>query len=109
VDEVNGKEEREVAGFKPTPDELLQLVRYWSKRILEDGWFTLCYGYRPSEGQSRAYAYSRIDQATAVVGKEAVDKAIEEVRNEFKAEIKDARLWDIFESGDSKQWEAVQD
>jgi hypothetical protein len=108
VDEVNGGAAQETPGFIPTRHELIQLMKYWYRRSLEIEWFY----FLTSRGGSaaiplRTYAKRRIARIAKLVGKKEVDDAIEEVRNKRKATV-DARLWDIFEHGDRKQWNAVR-
>ncbi len=108
VDEVNGEGAEEIAGFTPTRRELIQLVKYWYGRYLDKDWFWFVSGQTGStEIRLQPFAMRRIDRAEALIGEKAVNKAIKEVRDEFKATV-NARYWDIFENGDSKQWEAVQ-
>lgn len=109
VDEVNGEGAEEVTGFKPTRHELLQLVKYWYGRLLDINWSYFVYAQTGStEIRLGPFAQRRVNRAAAVIGEDAVGKAIEEVRNDFKAKV-DARLWEIFENGNLKQWEAVRD
>lgn len=111
VDEVNGKGAVEVDAYVPTRHEVEQLVKYWHRRALENSWFFFIYGGTgSSEVRLKAFARRRIERAQAAIGKEAVDAAIKEVRDEFRTKVvKDDRLWDIFENGTQEQWDAVLD
>jgi hypothetical protein len=96
--------------FVLNDDELIQLVKYWHRQILGLRWFYFLTGDRWGFGTGRKYfAQRRIDHAAKAIGKAAVDQAIKEVRDKFKANVDDARLWDLFENGDSWQWAAMQD
>lgn len=106
---------KEAAAYIPTARELVQLVKYWYRRRLEDMWCYFCYGQSGNDmSATLCCADFRISLAAEVIGWEAVHQAIVEVREEFRAEVRprpalDARLWDIFENGTPEQWEAVQD
>jgi len=109
VDEVNGAGAEEVPNYVPTKHELLQLVRYWYRRILENDFFRFQYGGSDSkELRIGRFAPRRIRRAAAI-GQEAVDQAIEAVRAQFKAKVGDDQLWNVFENGTNEQWQAVRD
>jgi len=109
VNEVNGAGAEEVPGYVPTRHELLPLVKYWYRRILDNDFFRFQYGGSGSTEQRIArFAPRRSRRAARAIGQEAVDQAIKEVRTQFKAEVKDDRLWDIYENGTSEQWKAVR-
>ncbi len=110
VDEVNGAGAEEVAGYVPTRHELVQLVKYWYGRLLDDDWFRFLYGGPDSrEFRIARFGPRRIRRAAAAIGEEAINQTIKEVREEFKAKVNDADLWDIFENGTAEQWAAVRD
>jgi hypothetical protein len=90
---------------------VVELVKYWYRRVLDNSWFFfVCGGTGSSEWRMKAFAGRRFDRAEAAIGKEAVYAAIKEAREEFRTDVvKDDRLWDIFEHGTDEQWEAVQD
>ena len=54
----------------------------------------------------RHYARSGIGRAAVAIEEKMADRAIEEVRREFKVKLNDTRPWDIFESGDRDEWDA---
>ncbi len=109
VDEVNGAGAAEVAGYIPTRHELVQLVKYWYGRLLDDQWFRFLYGGSDSrEFRIGRFAPGRIRRAAAAIGQEEVDRAIKQVKDEFKARLNDTRLWEIFENGADEQWDAVR-
>jgi hypothetical protein len=110
VEEVNGAGAKEIAGYIPTRHELIQLVKYWYGQFLDLEWSFFTTGQTGSyEIRLGPFAERRINRAATAIGEGAVKQAIKEVRDEFKAKVDDARLWDIFENGDSGQWAAVQD
>jgi len=109
VDEVNGAGAAEVAGYIPTRHELVQLVKYWYGRLLDDEWFRFLYGgWDSREFRIGRFAPRRIRRAAAAIGQEEVDRAIKQVKDEFKANLNDTRLWEIFENGTDEQWDAVR-
>ena len=72
-------------------------------------WFRFLYGSSDSkEFRIAGLAPRRIRRAATAIGQDAVDQAIKEVRDEFKAKVNDARLWDIYENGTDAQWQAVR-
>jgi hypothetical protein len=108
VDEVNGAGAVEVAEYVPTRHEIMQIVKYWHLRTLDNNWFFFIYGGTgSSEVRLKAFARRRIARADAAIGEEAVDAAIKEARDEFKTKINDDRLWTIFENGTEEQWKEV--
>jgi len=98
----------EVAAYAPVPDVLFQLVKYWYWLLLGREWdyfLTGCSG----QGKEAAFARRCIALAAKAIGEAAVERAIEEARDEFKAKVDSARVWEIFESGDWGQLETVKD
>ena len=110
VDEVNGPGAAEVAVYVPTRHEVTELVKYWYRRVLDNSWCFFVYGGTgSSEWRIKTFAGRRLDRAEVAIGKEAVDAAIKEAREEFRTKVvKDDRLWDIFEHGTEEQWDAVR-
>jgi hypothetical protein len=110
VDEVNGAGAAEAASYVPTCHEVVELVKYWYRRVLDNSWFFFIFGGTgSSEWRVKAFADRRFDRAEAAIGRESVDAAIKEVREEFRTKVvKDDRLWHIFENGTAEQWDAVQ-
>lgn len=93
VNEVNGAGAEEVAGYVPTRREVVELVKYWYSRVLDNDWFYFSCGQAgSSEWRLDVYAQRRISRAAAVIGQEAVDMAIKEAREKFRKEINDERL-----------------
>lgn len=109
VHEVNGAGAAEVAGYIPTRHELVQLVQYWYGRLLDDEWFRFLYGgWDSRELRIGRFAPRRIRRAAEAIGQEEVDRAIQQVRDAFKAKLNDTQLWEIFEAGNDEQWDAVR-
>jgi hypothetical protein len=109
IDEVCGPEAEEVRAYVPTRHELVQLVKYWYGRILHDNWaYFITSQTGSSEARLCAFSKNRIFRAQAAIGKEAVDRAIKEVSEEFRTKVvKDDRLWEVFEHGTAEQRDAV--
>jgi len=109
VDEVNGAGAAEAASYVPTRHEVVKLVKYWCRRVLDNSWFFFIFGGTgSSEWRVKAFADRRFDRAEAAIGRESVDAAIKETREEFRTKVvKDDRLWEIFENGPQEQWDAV--
>jgi hypothetical protein len=109
VDEVNGLGAEEMANYVPTRYELIQVVKHWYGRLLDDEFFRFQYGGSDSrECRIARFAPRRIRRAAKAIGQDMVDQAIKEVRDEFKSKINDPRLWNVFENGTSEQWDAVR-
>ena len=97
-------------GFIPNHRELIEVAKYWAKDILESVWlfdFTYPTG-GGSIGRERNFANRRINRIRKIVGDEKVDKACEEVRNDFRKGMSDD-LWAVFEHGDAAQVAAVRE
>ena len=111
VDEVNGAGAAEAAEYVPTRHEVVERVKYWYRRVLDNSCFFFIFGGTgSSEWRVEAFAGRRVDRAQAAIGRESVDAAIDEVREEFRTKVaKDDRLWDIFENGTDEEWQAVWD
>lgn len=94
AEEVNRAGAEEITGYTPTKHELIQLVQFWYRELLGIHW-KFFFSCRSGSYEARlgAFARRRIDRAEAMIGKEAVDQAIKEVRDKFKAKLDDARLW----------------
>ena len=107
VDEVNGEGGVEAPDFAPTRHELLQLVRYWVQKSLEIDYFFFLYGISGSdEIRVEPHAWRRVHRIAEVLGKKAVQKAVDEAREMF-GRNQDPRLWHIFVHGSEEEWDAV--
>ena len=107
VDKVNGPGSAEHPDFVCTCHELRQLVKYWTREILDIRWFYFLYGQTGStEIRVGPYANSRIARIEEELGEEQVDRAVEEAREEFRKE-QDQRLWEIFVGDDPVAWNRV--
>ncbi len=111
VDEVNGHGAEEITDFHPTRHELIVLVKYWAKLMLEDEYFFFLYeGTGSAEIRQHAFAARRINRIQVLLGVEDVTKAIEEVHEEYKKKNGiDPEEWRIFTSGDEAEWERVRE
>jgi hypothetical protein len=110
VDESNDPGAEEIAAYVPTRREVIELVKCWYGELLYLQWFFFMTGVTGgSDIRREHFARKRIQRAATAIGEGAVDKAIIEVRDAFRSELGDARLWNIFLSGDREQWAAVRD
>ena len=74
-------------------------IRLISARKEEPAWLL--------EWRLKAFATRRFERADAAIGKDAVDAAIKEAREEFRTKVvKDDRRWGIFENGTQEEWDA---
>lgn len=97
-----------VKSFTPTKYELLQLVKFWHKAILEGEWRFFAWDCTGSiEWSQSDLAKERIASVAKAIGQADVDKAIAEARAEF-SETVNPRHWKAFVSGNREQWEAVR-
>jgi hypothetical protein len=90
--------------YAPTREEMVLLVKHWYTELLRDAWLYFLMGYS-GQWRVRIFANERINLAAGAIGSEAVNKAIEKARGEFKAKVDSPRLWRIYESG---QWELLE-
>jgi len=96
----------EEPSYVPTREEVFQLVKHWYGHILDgDLCFFFCGVTNP---KPKAYYWSRIGRADAAIGKEAVDAAIKEVREEFKARFNNDRVWEFPEHGTGEERVAME-
>jgi hypothetical protein len=99
---------QDVAAYLATEYEIIQLVKYWSERILDNEFFFFLYGKTESSYiRGDNFGRKRIAYARTVVSQEAVDQAIEEVREMLKESLNTRRLWSFFENGSDEQWREV--
>ena len=109
VDEVNGVDAEEVPGFVPTRHELLELVNYWYRVVVEGNYFFFQTGQTGrSERERRKLAWRRIDLIASLLGGEVVSKALDDVEAEFRKKA-DPEDWEAYKSGDADAWMKVQD
>ena len=89
-----------------TREEVFQLVKHWYGHILDgDLCFFFCGVANP---KPKAYYWSRIGRADAAIGKEAVDAAIKEVREEFKRKFNNDRVWETLWHGTEEERAALE-
>ena len=107
---VEDQEWEEFAAYDPTGHEIVQLVKYWYGRVLDDHWFYFICG-QTGGSESLGAGFTQRDASVGraeAIGKGAVDRAIQEVRDQFKAKINNQGLWETFENGTDEQWDAVR-
>ena len=107
VHEVNGPGGVACAGYVPTRHELLQLVRYWITEFLRIETFFFFEGQVGSaDWRTSVYAVRRLNRIVGVLGKEAVDAVVSDVKNEFRRRFGDSD-WEAFENGDMAAQERI--
>jgi len=108
VDMIVGDGGVEVPGFVATKNEILQLVRYWAKKIIDlDFWFFLYGCSGSSEWRTGAFANRRLDRISTLIGEEEVTKACKEAEQAFAKGV-DQRAWKIFTEGTQEERERFQ-
>ena len=109
VDEVNGNGAIEEPGFVPTRHELLQLVQYWTERVVDIRFFWFCYQqFSSCESRMLSFAQRRISRIAELLGDEIVEKVIEDVYEKL-SQRHDPRAWEVFTNGDDDQERAFHD
>lgn len=109
VSEINGPDSAEMPEFVPTRYELLQLAKYWATLDLDLQFDFFLYGQSgSSEYRRSAFARRRVGRIAEILGREQVDKLIDEVYEEY-GKKQDARAWAIFVTGTPEEQEAFQD
>jgi hypothetical protein len=109
VSEVHGPDSEEVLHFAPTRHELVQLIKYWEKILIDSDYFFFFYGQTGSrETWRRAFARRRICRIATVLGDEAVQEAIREAEEEF-SKTTSPGAWSIFKNGTPEEQKAFQD
>ena len=107
--EFQPKTGEEIQTFAPTRYELIQLVKYWKKEILQVEWkMFLTYEADAYETGLRFLARIRIDQIREVIGQDEVDKAISEAEEEFSRTLKPT-YWETFLQGDEAACDRLRD
>ena len=77
VDEVNGAEAVEVPDFAPTRHELIQIVKYWAKKRLDNAWFFFLTSQTGStEWRINLFAARRIYRIEEILGEDEVKKLL---------------------------------
>jgi hypothetical protein len=109
INEVNGPDSAEVLSFVPTRYELIQLVKHWATIIKGYRFDEFVYQQESLSGNRRAcFAVRRIDRIATVLGEEAVEKAINEVEEEFIKTVS-PRAWLIFKNGIEEERSRIQE
>lgn len=99
----------EVPNFVSTRKELLQIVRYWVKELLELEF--VHFRLQISGGVEmlfRAFVEKRIARIANLLGDDAVNQAKEEAYQEF-GEDQDPREWNVFLNGSAEERRALQE
>lgn len=99
----------EVPNFVSTRKELLQIVRYWVKELLELEF--VHFRLQISGGVEmlfRAFVEKRIARIANLLGDDAVNQAKEEAFQEF-GEDQDPREWNVFLKGSAEERRALQE
>ena len=96
----------EAASYIATRDEIFQLVKCWYRRIVDGA---LCFFFcGVPDPDAKRYCWSRISRADAAIGKEAVDAAIGEAREECKRKFNNDRVWEILWNGTEEEKAALE-
>ena len=108
VDQVNGAGAEELP-FMPTRHELLELVKYWVREILNVQYFWFLYaGTGSTEMRVESFAWRRIKRIAELLGDDAVKGAFDEAEGEFRKSC-DPQHWEIFKRGNEAEYNAVRD
>ena len=109
VAEVNGDGAAEVPEFVPTRQELLELVKYWTRIALEAQYSTFVHAKTGSPEIRRIpFAWNRIGHIGCLLGDEVVYKAVEETTQAFEKNCNPGE-WEIFVHGDQGAWESYRE
>jgi hypothetical protein len=109
VVDVNGGLAEEVPAFVPTYDELMRLVKYWTKTDLDIQLFEFRFRATSSTEWRRAtFARRRIARIEALIGKDLVEMAQEEAYAEFGKE-QDPIVWNILLNGTEEEKKGLQE
>jgi len=107
VDEVNGAGGQEIPQFVPTRNELVELLKYWTRVSIDHRYLYFLYRQYCSSGSRRQdFAERRMARIEKLLGEEAT-KVIDGVIAEF-GKTEDARLWNIFMNGTAEDWALVK-
>ncbi len=109
IDEMNGNASAEINLFLLTKHELLQLVKYWADVAIDLEYFFFLYEHGGSSQLGRCdFAWARVARIADLVGREEVQRAIEEVYAKF-AKGTDPEAWHAFRHGTDEEKRAVRD
>jgi hypothetical protein len=99
----------EMSDFAPTRHEMLQIVKYWERVIIDEEVLSFTLGQVGRSEQLRiSFADRRIDRICHLLGKAAGTEAINEVHAEYRD--KDPRFWEAFLNGDEAlRWSIHED
>lgn len=100
VDEIHGQGGMEIVGFAPIRHELLQLVKFWAKTVVNCRWRWFVTGGQGSDDiRVHRYGMQRIEEIEQHIGQATVDRAVAEEWDEYSNGI-NAEHWDAFCSDD---------
>ena len=92
----------------PLPSELRHLLKFWIRVALDIEYYRFLTGNLDAcDADCIRLAWARVDAIRKVLGAEAVDDALEEVRDEL-GQYEDPRYWNIFWDGTLTEQEAAQ-
>jgi hypothetical protein len=90
----------EVPGFVATKSEILQLVRYWAKKIIDLDFVFFLYGSTGSfEWRTNEFANRRLNTISKLIGEEEVNKAFRRQRG-YCQRGRSGNLEDIYGRGE---------
>ena len=97
---------RELPGFVPTLEELVQIVKYHIQDFLEMHWGAFVTSEPFSEVEVEDAIWCRLDKVRRVMSEDDFRRTVEVSCIQFGLEV-DANLWEIFLHGDEAQRRAV--
>jgi hypothetical protein len=108
VDMIVGDGGVEVPSFLATKNEILQLVRYWAKEIIDSDFVFFLYGATgSSEWRTREFANRPLNTISKLIGEEEVTKAFRQTEQAIAKEV-GPEAWRIFTKGTKEEQERFQ-
>ena len=99
--EFEGQDGHMIPDFVPILPEMLELVKYWTRKRIETDWFYFGlpgYGWTSRECHEDRRGSLRIKRIENLVGVELVRKAIDEAYEEFGRTVDEAK-WRVYLHG----------
>jgi hypothetical protein len=98
---------KETAGFVPTRDELVELVKYWVTKAIDDNYF-IFWGqcFSGSDLWRMEFDWQRVNEIAQILGKEETGKAVKKAY-EKAAQACERCDWIVFRYGTQK--DCIQD
>lgn len=110
VDEVNGDGAQEIPGFVVTRHELIELVKYWTKRAIDIQYFWFCHEQVGStDMRVEPFARRRVTRIARLIGQDEAAEAIEQAYEEYAASFQDCRAFTVFCHGTAEERKALHD